>query len=350
MNSLTKFRVKHEDTGFLMAENAELTRSILAALRARKAHTAFEWVKGHNGHPRNEGADQCAGEGARKPPTEALDLSPPAALRLSGARLGMTTQKIAYRAIRNRKNTSCAQRPAAVTTLAVIAEDLAEVCDYQVTDRAIWLSLRKKDITREARQFLWKLVQDAFMVGRHWLRPSMPDLLKERATCTKCLEVESLDHILFRCEARGREKITSLLRKTWENTGVAFPGLRWGTAVGAGCVIFKSSNDARLTLTERLWTILATESLYLIWKLRCERVIQKDGRDFSNAEIESRWYATINRRLTLDRRSTAPFLEKRALDAKAVAATWSMIIENAENLPPNWVGDGGVLVGIRRGR
>ncbi|KAH9895285.1 hypothetical protein C8Q73DRAFT_645141, partial [Cubamyces lactineus] len=93
----------------------------------------------------------------------------------------------------------------------------------------------------------------------------------------------------------------------------------------------------RMVDRERLWTILATEAVYLIWKLRCERVIQNEGREFTNAEIENKWFATINRRLALDRWATAPFLEKKAKDPEEVEATWSVILENTNCLPPNWV-------------
>ncbi|KAI0816980.1 hypothetical protein BC628DRAFT_1333894 [Trametes gibbosa] len=121
--------------------------------------------------------------------------------------------------------------------------------------------------------------------------------------------------------------------------------------LGAACMVFKArDSEARLTPSERLWMILATESLYLVWKLRCERVIQNDGTEFSLAEIRNRWYATIDQRLTIDRRACAAYLEKRALKPDRVAATWLPILENNCDLPPNWVGDGGVLVGIRRGR
>ncbi|KAI0822588.1 hypothetical protein BC628DRAFT_1326834, partial [Trametes gibbosa] len=101
---------------------------------------------------------------------------------------------------------------------------------------------------------------------------------------------------------------------------------------------------------ECLWTILATESLYLVWKLRCKRVIQNEGKEFSLEEIWNRWYAMMDQRLTVDRKACTAYLEKRTLKPDRVAATWLPILENNRDLPPNWVGDGGVLVGIRRGR
>ncbi len=93
---------------------------------------------------------------------------------------------------------------------------------------------------------------------------------------------------------------------------------------------------------------LVAESAYLVWKLRCERVLQRDGEDFSVRAVTNRWYAAINQRLTLDRRSAAKYLGKSALKAGKVAATWLPVLDNRHNLPANWVTDYGVLVGIKR--
>ncbi|KAI0824107.1 hypothetical protein BC628DRAFT_1323025 [Trametes gibbosa] len=351
MDSLTRYRVMLEDTGFIGKSNGELTRTILAALRSRKAHTAFVWVKGHDGHPRNEEADRLAGLGAAKPVGDVVDLSIPEPMRLSGAKLSVITQKLAYRAIRSAKEAKLAPRRAASDNITVIAEDLRTACKHDTTEAVIWKSLRKKDVTRETRQFLWKTIHDGFMTGKHWLRPNMSDVLQERATCKKCNELDSMDHILFRCAARGQQEIYNMLQKTWELSGLQWPGANWGTMLGAACMVFRTRNsDARLTGSERLWTILATESVYLVWKLRCERVIQNNGKEYSREEVRNRWYATINQRLTLDRRACVAYLEKRALKPNRVAETWLPILENNRDLPPNWVGDCGVLVGIKRGR
>ncbi|KAI0816979.1 hypothetical protein BC628DRAFT_1282490, partial [Trametes gibbosa] len=209
MDALTRHRVMLEDTGYIGKKNGELTSAILAALRSRNAHTAFLWVKGHSGHPRNEEADRLAGMGAAKAAGDDVQLAVPDSLRISGAKLLAISQKLAYRAIRDLKEAKLAPRPSATANLSTIVEDLKVACGYHATDAAIWTSLRKKDVTREARQFLWKTIHDGFMTGRHWLRPKM-------ATCKICNELDSMDHILFRCSARGHEEIYNLLRETWE--------------------------------------------------------------------------------------------------------------------------------------
>ncbi|KAI0645777.1 hypothetical protein C8Q79DRAFT_910499 [Trametes meyenii] len=350
MDALTRYREKHENTGFILQKNGELTQVALAALRRRKAHTAFEWVKGHDGHLRNEGADTLAGEGARRAAPDELDLTIPPELRVSGAMLSWMTQKLAYRAIRSRKEARLQPRPSTEANLAKIVAALDDAFGVLLPDAAIWKSLRKKEVLREQRQFLWRTIHDAYMVGRHWLRDKMPDELKARAMCKVCPnELESMEHILFYCQAQERELLVDLLRDLWAHTDHQWPGANWGTMVGAASAVFKSGED-RLPATERLWAILATETLHLIWKLRCERVIQNDGAEFTAQEVKNRWYAAINQRLTLDRKTTAPILGRRALKPDAVESTWLPVIANSSDLPPNWIGDSGVLVGIKRGR
>ncbi|KAI1792646.1 hypothetical protein LXA43DRAFT_887218 [Ganoderma leucocontextum] len=133
-------------------------------------------------------------------------------------------------------------------------------------------------------------------------------------------------------------------------TGVPWKDPDWGTALGAGCAVFMTDGGARKSSVESLWTILWSESVHLVWKLRCERVIRNEGADFSDQEIENRWYAAIDRRLTLDRRTSVLNRSKKGLTASKVSQIWGPIIENFSNLPTGWVGNSGVLVGIKRGR
>ncbi|EJF57243.1 hypothetical protein DICSQDRAFT_69877 [Dichomitus squalens LYAD-421 SS1] len=123
----------------------------------------------------------------------------------------------------------------------------------------------------------------------------------------------------------------------------------WG-ALGAACAFFKNEKGKRQPDKEALWTILCTESVHLIWKLRCERVIQNDGQEFTQREVTSRWYAAIEHRLQLDRRTAALARGKKDINPDLVERIWYPIIEGARDLPHDWVVDSGVLVGIKRGR
>lgn len=93
--------------------------------------------------------------------------------------------------------------------------------------------------------------------------------------------------------------------------------------------------------------ILLSESAHLIWKLRCERLIQNANVAFSEVEIRNRWVNAINRRLDTDRLMTHQKYESKALDATKVQRTWSGVLRNEDSLPSGgWLRTSGVLVGI----
>ncbi len=350
MDALTKWKPKHEDQGYILQENAELTKVAIARLRMRKAHTMLKWVKGHAGHTRNEEADKLAAAGAAKANSFPLNLEIPAQFRVTGAKLQKMTQKLAYRAIRAKKDGATKSRPRAEANIDRIVSGIEAAYGTHPQEGTIWKSLRKRHVSRAASQFMWMAIHDGYMIGTHWLRPKMSAELQERALCAVCGECESMTHILLECEAIGQGTLWDLLRQFWSITKADWKTPSWGTALGAACAVFKTENGARRTEIEHLWCILCTETLHLIWKLRCERVIQNEGTQFTKREVTNRFYATIEARLNLDRRTAAMAKGKKALKPKDVEAIWRPVINDVDNLPPNWVTKSGVLVGIKRGR
>ncbi|KAI0086102.1 hypothetical protein BDY19DRAFT_872308, partial [Irpex rosettiformis] len=96
------------------------------------------------------------------------------------------------------------------------------------------------------------------------------------------------------------------------------------------------------------YRILMTESAHLIWKIRCERRIQRDGidgRTHTDTEILKRWYAAMNIRLRLDCEMTKAKYNKKQLALDLVQQTWSGLLKNEERLPPVWA-NMGFLVGM----
>ncbi len=350
LNSMTQWRPRHEDTGYILQSNAELLQATIAKLRMRKAHTLFKWIKGHSGHPGNEAADVLAAAGAAKVVGECIQLAIPAPFRVTGAKLQAMTQKLAYLAIRRKEDARLTPRPRAVANLDRVTSGIKDAFGVELSDETIWNSFRSKHVSRQAAQFLWMSIHDGYMIGTHWLRPKMSAELQNRAFCSICGECESMTHILLECDAKGQRLIWSLLEQLWRNTSTEWKTPTWGSIIGAACAVFKTQQGSRKSTSESLWCILCTESVHLIWKLRCERVIQKEGAKFTNPEITNRFYSALESRLNLDRRTAAIARGRKALKPPEVEQIWAPIIENYVGLPPKWVTNGGVLVGIKRGR
>ncbi|KAJ3008140.1 hypothetical protein NUW54_g3267 [Trametes sanguinea] len=350
LESVTRYRQRNEDEGFIRQSNGALTQSLISALLARKAHTAFQWVKGHAGHPGNEAADALAGTGARKPDPDEVDMSIDRTLHITGAKLSTMTQELAYRAIRERKARKVDARTSTQERIQQILTDLEDDFDIRLSERNLWKSLKKDTVSREARQWIWTSIHDGFMIGQRWLRPNMSDEMKARATCRICGQTESMQHILFTCEAVGRQTIWGLLQSTWTSTGRTPYDPNWGNICGAACAAIRPNGKDRCAAAESLWAILAIESAHLIWKLRCERVIAKNGAEFTEREVTNRWYSTLNKRLAIDRRVVSLLSGKRKLlKATKLDAAWRPILEGLEDPSADWVADSGVLVGMKRG-
>ncbi|TBU60749.1 hypothetical protein BD310DRAFT_775735, partial [Dichomitus squalens] len=215
MGGALEWKQRHEDQGYILQKNAHLERAIVAALRNRKARTAFKWVKGHRGHPLNEMADKLAGEASSKPTPDELTVEIPSRLMLSGAKLSCMTQKLAYRAIRSLKERNLCKRRRTETNLANVASGVKATFGVSVPSAAIWKAARSRHITFAARYFIWMAIHDGYMIGDKWLRPNMTDEQRERAICRRCENLESMDHVLFRCEAVGQSQVWALFEELW---------------------------------------------------------------------------------------------------------------------------------------
>ena len=97
-----------------------------------------------------------------------------------------------------------------------------------------------------------------------------------------------MEHILFDCAACGCGTIWELLEETWELTRKHWVEPCWGNTIGAGCAVFQAENGKRDFATEALWMTFVSESMYLIWKLRYECVIQHDGEELPIQAVENK--------------------------------------------------------------
>ncbi|KAJ7506311.1 hypothetical protein B0H11DRAFT_1707133 [Mycena galericulata] len=117
--------------------------------------------------------------------------------------------------------------------------------------------------------------------------------------------------------------------------GRSFPFSKWG-------------NGSKRLRASRLYRIIISESLYMIWKIRCDCVIGKGGQSLSNSEIHNKWLHAINERLKFDCILTnhSRYGKNVSIKPILVLQTWSSTLKNEEDLPENWLKEPKVLVGI----
>ncbi|KAH9836135.1 uncharacterized protein C8Q71DRAFT_68123 [Rhodofomes roseus] len=120
-----------------------------------------------------------------------------------------------------------------------------------------------------------------------------------------------------------------------------------------GCTDRSRHTKHRRHYAERLWRIIISESAFLIWKLRCERVIghsEEEGWKHSKTAIRGRWTHMINDRLHKEMDMTHRRFGRKALKRETVLGTWNGTLSDELALPEDWTACRGVLVGINTAR
>ncbi|KAA1469623.1 RnaseH-domain-containing protein [Dentipellis sp. KUC8613] len=292
IDSLTLHLTTWEDRGIFFRMAAFL-------LRRRSATTAFSWVKGHAGTIGNERADQKAKEGAEKSHFDTLDLRIPPSFNLQ------------------------------------VAESNA----------SLWLNSHRRNVSRKANQFLYRALHGSFKLAR--------------AICSYCNHHdESLSHILLDCHNHVVQHLWFLARSLWPHGDHTWPHLDLHAVLASSSFflppdILTSPNFDRQIQdspvssptpesrgASRLLRILISETIYLIWVIRCEHAIQK--RSHSHDELTRRWYQALNDRLNEDRYRTNKLLRTPAATSQ-LRHTWSATLLNP---PHRWFIENEVLVGM----
>jgi hypothetical protein len=177
------------------------------------------------------------------------------------------------------------------------------------TDETIWKGTRNTALRLRTRQFLYKALHGMQKIGSYW--DHIPGH-EERSNCQTCDTEESMEHVLISCQERPAKTIWTLVRQLWPHAQELWPTPNIGIALGCGSIHLPQPTDQNETQEEhhtqrhsarsgatRLLQILIAESMYLIWVLRCERVIQ--GKSHNEDEIRGRWFRAINTRLMEDK-------------------------------------------------
>ncbi|KAL0059957.1 hypothetical protein AAF712_013253 [Marasmius tenuissimus] len=334
VDGLSKHIKKWEDRGYIGTANTPHIQSTIAALRRRKAKTAFKWFKGHAGIEGNERADKLADEGRQKSNPDPIDMSIPPEFRVPGAKLKEITQSLAYKGIRLKKQTSKREQEARDRKktrkhMRKAQKAAKKNTGKETSQKQIWKSTRHKDISRNIRQFLFMLMHGGYKVGKFWKNVPNYD---HRTVCTHCGRPESIRHILLECEVPGRKTVWTLAEEIWKKKGLPWPTLGLGTILSCGFTTFGTEERPDVGAS-RFYRILMSESAYLIWKMRNQRVINGE-QPLSLTQIKNKWVYTLKLRYKTDLLLTnTRKYEKQALPKSLVRSTWHKIMEERDDLP-----------------
>lgn len=345
IEGLTIHLPKWERRGWIGVANADVVQETVALLRSRSARTTFRWVKGHAGIEGNEEADKLAGKASTMLPA-ARPLFPlhPTKYLQNGATLAYLTQRMAYKGILMERKRE--ERRSTVRNLAKVKVAIRELTGRAVREATIWKCLRNEAVARKTRDFLWKVLHDAYKVGAFW--ENIPGY-ETRAVCKRCGVCETMEHILMECSAPGQRTAWGVAKELLGRKGVELGEVRLGLALGGQAVDVLDSNGKVRVGATRLLRIIVSETARCIWVLRCERVIAWEDipeKSHSDDEITNRVTAALTSRLTMDcSLANMRKLGRKTPSKNVVLATWSGVLQNEEDLPEDWTRTKGVLVG-----
>ena len=335
-----------EDRGWIRVQHAPILRTLVSELRQRCARVHAQKASGQLDCQKSKQAGAlCTDPNTNTSTHLETSLARNPAFDVAGARMTRLTQKLAYQGILD--HATPAQRPSTGRTVERVQTHLNNVGIWP-SQSEFWRSLRHKDIRRHIASFLWKVAHNAFKTGNFWLQVAGRE---DRARCQLCGATESIEHILTVCRAEETTTIWHCAKILWEAKGREWtpPSLEELLTIGMKKWYAPTAPSQYDHGTSRLWRILMSESIFMIWKLRCERVIQHSAErewTHSRREVQLRWTAALQHRLQMDRTLTSPRFGRTAIPGKRVKQTWSGIVKNETALPGNWATSLRVLVGI----
>lgn len=318
IDGLTIHLNEWEDKGWIGIKNKDWLKRAAYLLRKQTAPTRFKWVKGHSGDLGNEQSDQLAKLGANKEEADEISLNIPEHFDLQGAKLSTITQAIAYKGINEQEAKN--QRRTTHLNLKKVRSNIKSQTGMLETNEALWGLIRKSPVRLKIRQFFYKALHGTQKVGRYWFNIQN---YEERRICQNCNDNETMDHILVGCKEKTKSIIWNCAEELWPYKEGTWPGISLGTIIGCNALNVETSKETKDGQGQskivkrsdqgatRLLKILISESAYMIWMLRCERIIS--GQERTEREIKAIWREGINRRLTEDKITATKVLRRKII-------------------------------------
>ncbi|EPT04797.1 hypothetical protein FOMPIDRAFT_32600, partial [Fomitopsis schrenkii] len=327
-----------EDRAWMGVESAPFIYTLVGKLRKRCAVTTVKKAEGHREWSQISDARLewrgRANAAAPTPPTQ-IQAGVDDQFNITGMRISSITQAWAYTGIRALKEGS---RRRTEQRMNLTQDHIKRITNRRPPEKEVWRGIKHRDIRPSIADFLWKTMHEAHRCGHFWA--NIPRY-EERGTCSNCGVEESMEHIITKCEADGQRETWRLTAELWAMTGLQWPEMTLADTLSTPFRRWKKDGEKKLQGgTDRLWRILVTEATFLIWKLRCERVIshsEEDGWTHTKTEIRNRWMAAVTKRMRDDVASTHWRHGTLAVKKTKVMNTWHAVLENSDKLPKDWI-------------
>ncbi|KAF8131988.1 hypothetical protein EV363DRAFT_1164639, partial [Boletus edulis] len=202
------------------------------------------------------------------------------------------------------------------------------------------------DIQQIIQNFFYRAMTGSLRIGDFWSNIPNYEIC---ANCPHCGRdvIESLEHILTECTTEENDTIWNLVRQAWPDPTNNWSKPTLGTIIGCGSLA-PTHDETGVSSPQqrgaaRLKRILLSESAYLLWTMRCDRVI--GDHTLTRTATITRWKNAIASRLDIDRRLARS--KWKHYTKSRVLHTWSPAIPHPESLPRDWITNLEVLVGIK---
>ncbi|KAH9833094.1 uncharacterized protein C8Q71DRAFT_690289, partial [Rhodofomes roseus] len=206
---ITERLPKWEDRGWIGVKIATHVKALVNGIRQRCAPTTIKQATSEQDRNTIRVAET---EAVRERTTQFHITQTPSLemneqFDLSGAKLSTLKQSTAYKGIR--EQTHKLSRRTTENNVETIRDRRQTLTGSRPTDAEIWKGTRHKDFRRVTSDFIWKIMHGAIRVGEYW--ENIPGY-EQRATCNVCGTTETVQHILFECQANGQKEIWEHVR------------------------------------------------------------------------------------------------------------------------------------------
>jgi ribonuclease HI len=294
IENITENLQKWEDKSWLEVKNSEDWKALAYLLRKKAGTTEFKWVKGHDGVEGNEQADKLADKGRTAELTYQQVKVPPN-FEITGARLQTLSQKQAYKLVLRNKEIT----PGGTNTnkrLEHIQEEVEERWNIKPTKEAIWKNVYNKETNRKVSDFVWRIIHNRVKCGSFF---RMIPKWEEKQYCYRCNEIESVHHIILRCDGNHQngiwEKVEKLMKTLGENDWTK-PSM--STILASGAIQMIGLGKKEKSIRERRLRTVVTDTMWTIWKLRNKEIFEEIELDENKWKIT--WSKNIEDRINLE--------------------------------------------------